>query len=151
MDSGHLEAITLTDQQHLEDLERYADSTTEYLKYLNSRKDISDQYSRDRVRDYYLDSPLPIDNLMSVIEATRRVKGIEPMSLLALSVTGIEIIIKNLMIRPIVVGMLHDQSIADIVAGQLLKPSAIDRFIPLFQYVLNEHYYLGDSSVLDIK
>lgn len=133
------EAEKISSDNYLLALEEELSDVDELWLYLDHRDKFSKLYSIDLVRRYYLDNPLIAANLKNTVKAMLATKDIEPMSTVVMAMTSIEVLTKNVILKPFLMGMLHNSYLADMVTRQLLTQNGLDRFNSLIHWIFDEH------------
>lgn len=140
------EAEKISSENYLLALEEELSDVDELWLYLDHRDKFSKLYSIDLVRRYYLDNPLIAANLKNTVKAMLATKDTEPMSTVVMAMTSIEVLTKNVILKPFLMGMLHNSYLADMVTRQLLTQNGLDRFNSLIHWIFDEHLSEGDCK-----
>ena len=106
-----------------------------------------EDFKFDRLRSYYLaHTSLAVpafamyDEAMAALSASKS-------AALVLSTTAIEIGLKVTLLRPVVYGLVHNESVADLVSDLVTKQSGFDRIMPLLARVLAEYGGIDARSI----
>lgn len=145
------EAERIYTEKYMSNLENEAEQAEFLWMYLDKREEFSKQYSIDLVRNYYLDNPLLGKNVLNSVRSMLTVIDVNPMSVVVMAMTSIEVLTKNVLLKPFLMGMLHNGRLADLVTKQLLHQNGLDRFNTLLYWLLDEHIYEGAQKSSDIK
>ncbi|MCY9844542.1 hypothetical protein [Vibrio caribbeanicus] len=145
------EAEQLFFESYLCGLEGEAEQAESFSLYLDRRDEFSKQYSIDLVKNYYLDNPSLGLNVLNSVQSMLRVSDVDPMATLVLAITSVEVLTKNVLLKPFLMGMLHNGRLADLVTKQLLHQNGLDRFNTLLFWLFDEHLYSGEKKSVDLK
>lgn len=145
------EAERIFVEKYMNDLEDEAEQAEFLWMYLDKRDEFSKQYSIDLVRNYYLDNPSLGKNVLNSVRSMLTVSDVNPMSVVVMAMTSVEVLTKNVLLKPFLMGMLHNGRLADLVTKQLLHQNGLDRFNTLLYWLLDEHIYNGYKKSSDIK
>ncbi|EKO3432562.1 hypothetical protein NTH35_004180 [Vibrio fluvialis] len=143
------EAEKILNDKYLEELDDEVWQTESLWLYLDKRDEFSKQYSTDLVKEYYLGTPLLANNVRNTVRAMVTVQDVEPLSSLVMAMTSLEVLTKNIILRPFMTGMLHNGSLAEFITKQVLSQNGLDRFNNLLYWIIDEHLEGCDAS--DIK
>ncbi|MEZ8747381.1 hypothetical protein AB4369_20780 [Vibrio sp. 10N.261.49.A5] len=146
------EAEKILNDQYLEELDDEVWQMESLWLYLDKRDEFSKQYSTDLVKEYYLDHPHLANNVRNTVRAMMQVQDVEPLSSLIMAMTSLEVLTKNVLLRPFMTGMLHNGFLAELITKQVLSQNGLDRFNNLLYWIIDEH--LADregSDSSDIK
>lgn len=102
-------------------------------------KQAIDEFTLDRLRSYYVSHR---DIAVQVLEVYREAKELldkSPSAALVLFTTAIEVGLKVTLLKPVIYGLVHNESVADLVSDLAVKNNGFDRFKPLLARVLAEY------------
>lgn len=98
-----------------------------------------DEFTSARLRSYYLaHSELAVGPITLYREAKALVQT-SPSAALVLFVTSIEVGLKVALLKPVVYGLVHNESVADLVSDLAVKHNGWDRFTALLSSLLREY------------
>ncbi|EKD4049942.1 hypothetical protein ORN63_004533 [Vibrio parahaemolyticus] len=143
------EAEKILNDKYLEELDDEVWQMESLWLYLDKRDEFSKQYSTDLVKEYYLDNPHLANNVRNTVRSMVQVKEVEPLSSLIMAMTSLEVLTKNVILRPFMTGMLHNGSLAELITKQVLSQNGLDRFNNLLYWIIDEH--LEDSDASNLK
>lgn len=138
-------------EKYINRLEGEAEQAEFFWMYLDKREEFSKQYSLDLVKNYYLDNPSLGKNVLNSVRSMFSVSDVDPMSAVVMAMTSVEILTKNVLLKPFLMGMLHNGQLADLVTKQILHQNGLDRFNTLLYWLLDEHIYGGNKKSADLK
>jgi hypothetical protein len=111
--------------------------------YSNLAADISeqaiDQFALERLRSYYLSNIKLAQNTFEIYKEAKHVIEYSPSAALVLATATIEVGLKVTLLKPIVYGMVHNESVADLVSDIVVKNAGYDRFKPLISKIVKEY------------
>ncbi|EKO3517159.1 hypothetical protein D2H34_001957 [Vibrio fluvialis] len=145
------EAERLFVEKYMNDLDGEVEQAEFLGMYLDKRDEFSKQYSIDLVRNYYLDNPSLGKNVINSVRSMFSVSDVSPMSVVVMAMTSVEVLTKNVLLKPFLMGMLHNGHLADFVTKQVLHQNGLDRFNTLLYWLLDEHIYEGIQKSSDLK
>jgi hypothetical protein len=118
--------------------ERFVDQLAQEL-YQEHRERAIDEFVSGRLKSYYEEhSDLAIGAIRFLRNAKELVEA-QPTASLLLSSAATEVILKSVLLKPIVVGLVHTESLAELVANMLVRQTGIDRFRELVFKILEHH------------
>lgn len=101
------------------------------------RERIVEEFKAELLNEYYRSHhDLPLRSLGLLFEAKTLV-SISPRAALGLACASLELTVKNLILRPLLHGVVHQGSVADLLADLTIARSAIDRLRGLLADVLS--------------
>ena len=102
-------------------------------------KEAVDQFAFERLRSYYLDHPDVAVKAIGTFREAERLQELSPTAALVLYTTSIELGLKVALLKPVVYGLVHNESVADLVSDLAVKQNGIDRFKPILASILAEY------------
>ena len=102
-------------------------------------KEAVDQFTFERLRSYYRDNREVAVNAVTVFREAERLHEQSPTAALVLYTTAIELGLKVALLKPVIYGLVHNESIADLVSDLAVKHNGFDRFKPLLTSILAEY------------
>lgn len=98
-----------------------------------------DEFTFDKLRSYYEANPdLAVDSLVIYQEANSLLET-SPSASLILFTTAIEIGLKVTILKPVIYGLVHNESTADLISELAVKHNGFDRIKGLIESVLSEY------------
>ncbi|WJV27310.1 MULTISPECIES: hypothetical protein [Pseudomonas] len=98
-----------------------------------------DEFTFDRLRSYYVNNENLAINAVLIFREAREVMGSSPSSALVLFTTAIELGLKLALLKPVIYGLVHNDSVADLISDLAVKHNGVDRFKPLLVRILGEY------------
>jgi hypothetical protein len=119
----------------------YADSESDAFYealYDEHAERAREEFKWDRLRSYYVANPALVVPAWETLEESRRVRNTSPRAALVLATTSSEIVISQGILRPMVFGLVHNESVANVVADTVLAHRGINRFKELLIAIASE-------------
>ncbi|OWJ92526.1 hypothetical protein B6S59_19665 [Pseudomonas sp. A46] len=104
------------------------------------------EFTFERLRSYYLSNRTLAVNAISMFHEARKLVEISPTSALVLFTSSIEVGLKATLLKPVVYGLVHNESVADLISDLAVKHNGFDRFKPLLSLVLKEYGNINFNS-----
>ena len=104
-----------------------------------------DEFVAERLQSFYLEN---MDIAIPAIEFIKKSKELlqeDPTSSLMYSSIATEVVLKNILLKPIITGLVHTESLAELVSSTLVKQTGIDRFKKLVFEILESHIEFDDG------
>ncbi len=98
-----------------------------------------DEFTFDRLRSYYVSNRSLAVNAVSIFREARSMLDRSPSSALVLFTTTIELGLKVTLLKPVVYGLVHNDSAAELISELAVKQNGFDRFKPLLARILEEY------------
>jgi hypothetical protein len=105
-----------------------------------------DEFTFERLRSYYVGNRTLAVNAISIFHEARKLLEVSPTSALVLFITSIEVGLKVALLKPVIYGLVHNESVADLISDLVVKQNGFDRFKPLLARVLKEYGSIDSSS-----
>jgi len=124
------------------------EAMSEYYEglYLSEFKERAiDEFTKERLRSYYIDHPELIISALAALTEAKKVENTSPTSAILLAGISIELGFKIGILKPIVFGFVHSEAAAEAISNMTIKQTGIDRFKGLLITLLN------DISSVDIS
>lgn len=105
-----------------------------------------DEFTSARLRSYYLAHP---DIAVGAVALSREAKTLLSLSssaALVLFVTSIEISLKVALLKPVIYGLVHNESVAELVSNLAVKHNGFDPFTALLARLLREYGQIDFES-----
>jgi hypothetical protein len=107
--------------------------------YEEFRPQAVDEFTAERLQSYYLANRLISDPAARFLAEARQLEIEHPTAALVLAAAAIEVTIKAILLKPVVYGLIHSESTADLITELVTKHAGLDRFKDLLFRVLREH------------
>ncbi|MBK1711972.1 hypothetical protein [Rubrivivax gelatinosus] len=98
-----------------------------------------EEFTLERLRSYYLAHPKLAIPAFAMYDEALASLAVSKSAALVLCTTAIELGLKVTLLRPVVYGLVHNESVADLVSDLVAKQSGYDRFMPLLARVVSEY------------
>lgn len=98
-----------------------------------------DEFTSARLRSYYLAHPDVAVGAISLYLEAKTLIALSPSAALVLFVTSIEVGLKVALLKPVVYGLVHNESVAELVSNLAVKHNGFDRFTGLLSRLLREY------------
>ena len=113
-------------------------------EFLTKHKDdIIEDFISERMNSYYLNTPNITAAADIAIQEAQKLIDISPRASLVFSVSAIEITLRDILLKPVAVGMVHDDNTGPIMAEFVIRSNS---FTKLLLQIL-EHYGLDLKQV----
>ncbi len=113
-------------------------------------KEAIDQFTLERLRSYYLGNRDIAVKAIAIFREAEKLQGLSPTAALVLYTTAIELGLKVALLKPVIYGLVHNESIADLVSDLAVKHNGFDRFKQLLGSVLAEYGEINlDTFTID--
>ncbi|WP_420598677.1 hypothetical protein [Neptuniibacter sp.] len=103
-------------------------------------------FIKERLQSYYESNPKIAMNAHSFLVSAEAQIYSDPTSSLLYSSICTEVMLKSVMLKPIVAGLVHNESISELVSTLLIKQTGVDRFKSLIFKILDEYIGVGCES-----
>jgi hypothetical protein len=110
-----------------------------------------EEFINERLQSYYEFNPSIAVNAVKFIGNSEELIGTDPTASLLYSSICTEVIIKAVILKPIVSGLVHSESIAELVATVLTQQTGLNRFKELIFKILDEYIELKDGAAKYIR
>lgn len=98
-----------------------------------------DEFATERLQSYFHEHPDLALAAHGFLQNARRLAEAEPTAAALFGAIAVESGVKAALLRPIVYGLVHRESVATLVADLVLRHSSFDRFKKLLFELLREH------------
>jgi len=102
-------------------------------------KEAVDQFTFDRLRSYYVSHKKLAVQVVEVFREAESIVSSSPSAATVLFTTAIELGLKVTLLKPVIYGLVHNESVADLISDLSVKHNGFDRFKPLLSQVLAEY------------
>ncbi len=125
--------------------DEFITSLTEEL-YEEHRDQAIEEFITERLRSYYEhNSSIAVNALKFLKISHNLIDGDSTASLLYSSIST-EVILKAVILKPIVSGLVHSESISELIATILTKQTSVDRFKDLIFKILEEYVAIDGGA-----
>jgi hypothetical protein len=111
---------------------------TFFAEIENIREETITEFTFEKLRSYYLDHPdiyIPVGRRL---DAAKHLETINAAASLIFSLSASEVCLKNLILRPMVYGFVHQTYIAQVIADLAVSHMGWDRFRDLLESILRD-------------
>jgi hypothetical protein len=106
------------------------------------------EFTTERLRSFYIADPNVMIPAISVIQEGKRLAETNhPSAALVFFGTGIELLLKATVLKPVVHGLVHSAPLADTIVEYALGQSGFDRYTKLLSKLYNEFSKLDINSI----
>ena len=133
----------------------YSEHYHEYMQeqaledlYEEFKEQAIEEFTSERLRSYYLANPLLAKPALDSLAEARNLITVNPTASLIFSNIAIEVGLKATLLKPIVYGLVHTDSIADLIADLTVSRTGKDRYRTLLFRILKVH---GKVDLADYK
>lgn len=116
----------------------FVDSLASEL-YEEHKERAIEEFVSERLASYYKTHTEIAKEAVSFLKKAQSLQGSEPTASLLFSSTATEVLLKSVLLKPIVYGLVHTESLAELIATGLVKQTGIDRFKELVFGILDHH------------
>ncbi|EJI1281059.1 TPA: hypothetical protein P0E34_005073 [Vibrio campbellii] len=113
--------------------------------YEEHRDQAIEEFIFERMQSYYRQKPDLAENAIKFLRKSKALLEVDPTVSLIYAAISTEVLIKSVLLKPVVYGMVHNEYAAEMISSGLLKQSGIDRFKDLVFDVIDENVDLGCS------
>ncbi|MBA7537731.1 hypothetical protein ES705_30000 [subsurface metagenome] len=108
------------------------------------------EFIEERLQSYYLQNRDIAMNAIQFVEKSKKIVELEPTTSLLYSSIATEVILKSVLLKPVVAGLVHTESLAELVSSILVRQTGIDRFKELVFKILESHITF-DNGIANYK
>lgn len=98
-----------------------------------------DEFVEDRLQSYYLKKADIAIDVIQFIKKSKELIEDDPTSSLIYSSAATEVVLKSVLLKPVIFGLVHTESLAELVATMLVKQTAMDRLKELVFGILENY------------
>jgi hypothetical protein len=102
-------------------------------------KEAVDQFTFERMWSYYANHRDIAVRVVAVFREAEAVVAVSPSAAAVLFTTAIELGLKVTLLKPVIYGLVHNESVADLVSDLAVKQNGLDRFKPLLSRLLAQY------------
>ena len=114
--------------------------------YSEHSKQAVEEFTTERLRSYYQANPRVAKPVIDVLQEARSLLHQHPAPALVFAAIAIEAGLKQVLLRPIVSGLVQSESAASLITDLALERTCMERFRDLLFQVLSEHGGVNVSS-----
>ncbi len=111
--------------------------------YSNLVSDISqqaiDQFTLERLRSYFVAHASLATDAFAIYDEALKALTSSQSAALVLATTAMEVGLKVTLLKPVVYGLVHNETVADLVSDLVVKNSGFDRFNPLITRLVTDY------------
>lgn len=97
------------------------------------------EFTTDRLRSYYLRNPSLARNVLAIYREAKSLAESSPTAALVLYTTAIEVALKSAVLKPVIYGLVHNETVAELVSDLVVRNNGIDRFKAILTAILHEY------------
>ena len=125
--------------QHEEAYSEFVNSLASEL-YAEHKEQAIEEFVSERLASYYRAHVGLAKDAISFLKKAQLLQESEPTASLIFSSTATEVLLKSVLLKPIVYGLVHTESLAELIATGLTKQTGIDRFKELVFGILDPSF-----------
>jgi len=125
--------------------DEFVSSLAEEL-YEEHRDQAIDEFVTERLQSYYHSNPLIATKAVNFLNLSAERTSSDPTASLLYSAISTEVILKSVILKPIVSGLVHSESVAELISTLLVKQTGIDRFKELIFRILEDNISLPGGA-----
>jgi hypothetical protein len=95
-------------------------------------------FTSERLQSYYVEHPASAVPALETLNYARTLMPTHPRAALVFGATSTELVIKNLLLRPLISGLVHMEELALFVVEQSINQTGVDRFQKLLAGIVSE-------------
>ncbi len=96
------------------------------------------EFTFDRLRSYYLENTSAYVPVKARLTEAKELMEVSPSASLVFSISAAEICLKNLILRPMIHGFVHQAYVAQLIANLAVSHMGWDRFKELLEAILRD-------------
>ncbi|MBI2470034.1 MAG: hypothetical protein HYV59_02155 [Planctomycetes bacterium] len=115
-----------------------------YEQYMNDlyaehRKEAIEEFTFERLCSYYSENTLLAKPAFDTLSEARKLNELNPTAGLIFAAIAMEVGLKATLLKPIVHGLVHAESVASLITDLTISHTSMDRYRTLLLHVLQEH------------
>jgi len=114
------------------------DSYMEEL-YKEHRKEALEEFTSERLQSFYVKNPDLAKPALQALADARKLLPVHPGAALVLAAVAMELGIKTVLLKPVVYGLVHEESAASLITDLAISRTGFERFRDLLVQVLANH------------
>ena len=107
--------------------------------YEEHSKQALEEFRAERLQAYFLTHPELAKPAMDALQEARTLAGASSRAALVLATAASEVGVKTVLLRPVVFGLVHSESVAGLITDIVVRQRGMDRFKELLFTVLREY------------
>jgi hypothetical protein len=107
--------------------------------YAEHSKQAIEEFTAERLQSFYLNNPLLVKPPLDALVESRLLLGAHPAAALVFAAIATEVGLKEVLLKPVVYGLVHSESAATLITELALGHTGMDRFRDLLYQILSEH------------
>jgi len=111
-------------------------------------RDAIAEFQTERLRSYYINNPDVARNAVARYKEARGLLTTHPGAALVLFVTSAEVVLKSVLLKPVIHGLVHNEAVADLVADLAVTQTGLDRFKSLLAKIIETY---GEIAFTDFR
>lgn len=96
-------------------------------------------FTSGRLRSYYIQNPSVASNVFAIYREAKSAISVSPTAALVLFTAVIEVALKTAILKPVIYGLVHNESIADLISDLVVKNNGLDRFKDVLSKILSQY------------
>jgi hypothetical protein len=121
------------------DPEEYAQEQWLSELYEEHRERALEEFKQERLQSYFVSAPELAKAPYTLLQEARAVVKPSPSAALVLAAAAAEVGVKNVLLKPIVVGLVHSDALAGHIADLVVQHQGIERFQKLLFDIMREY------------
>lgn len=106
-----------------------------------------DEFALDRLRSYYIAHPSLAADAFAMYNEALSALASSTSAALVLATTSIEVGLKVTLLKPVVYGLVHNESVADLISDLVVKHNGFDRFKALLARVVFDYGHIDLNTL----
>ena len=115
--------------------------------YEENKKQAIQEFTVERLQSYYLEYPGIAMPALKALEKAQQLTASYPTASFIFSTISIEVGIKATLLKPVVYGLIHSESLASIITDMVIRQTSIDKFQKLLFKILSEYGEIDLNSL----
>lgn len=107
--------------------------------YEEHRKEAIEEFTSDRLSSYYSENKQLAKPAFEALSEARTLREVSPTASLILAAVAMEVGLKAILLKPIVHGLVHTESVASLVTDLALSHAGMERYRKLLIHLLRDH------------
>lgn len=107
--------------------------------YAEHSKKAVEEFTAERLQSFYIKNPLLAQPALAALVESRALLISHPAAALVFAATATEVGLKEVLLKPVVFGMVHSESAASLITELTVSHSCVERFRDLLYQILSEH------------
>lgn len=107
--------------------------------YEEHKKEAIEEFTGERLSSYYGQNKLLAKPAFDFLAEAKKQNKLNPTVCLLFAVIAMEVGLKATLLKPIVYGLVHDESAASLITDLTISHTGMDRYRTLLLHVLKEH------------